>query len=96
MLARFSRKLATCFLGSSVFSASAATIFDLVIGFAIESILLSPCCGGSFEKAGHSTCGPQSAVNMISHSIDGLSAIWGDYRMVGRTRFTRARRDLEG
>src|SRR6187397_2490667 len=45
MLAKASRNAAVVFLGSSVFSARAATIFDFVIGFAIESILLSPCWG---------------------------------------------------
>src|SRR5467141_348379 len=106
MLARVSRKAATCFLGSSTFSARAATIFDLVIGFAIESILLSPR-GVGFLKAGHSTWAPRPAVNMISHSIDGLYAIWtrredahGDLESTSpcprSARFTRARSDLGG
>src|SRR2546427_6538737 len=107
MLARVSRKEASCFLGSSPCSARAATIFDLVIGFAIESILLSPRGVGFFLKEGHSTWAPRPAVNMISHSIDGLYAIWarredahGDFESMGprplSTRFTRARSDLGG
>src|SRR5207249_3786272 len=85
--ARASRYAADTFFGTSTFSARAATIFDLVIGFAIESILLSPCCVGFFGKAGHSTWPPRPAVNMISHSIDGPRALWGNNLPVVRCGF---------
>jgi hypothetical protein len=55
-------------LGTSTFSANAATIFDLVIGLAIYSTLrevLVPVvlAARNRVKAGHSTCPLRPAVN---------------------------------
>jgi hypothetical protein len=55
-------------LGISTCSARAATIFDLVIGFGIESILLGSGmrAGISGERERHSTCPARPDVNRIS------------------------------